>query len=246
MTSNSYIICSTPRTGSTLLCSLLKSTGVAGYPESYFRIQDRINWAKKWGVSPDRFSDFLNAATTAGTSENGVFSARVMWGSMMEIIKDIQDSKPLRNLTDVEVLEHAFGPIKFVYLKRLNIVAQAVSRLRAEQTDIWHILDDKESSQTDKEPKYDFEQLHGYVEEAKSHNLAWEEWFSFNATKPHLILYEDLQKDPTMEILRILEYLEISVPDGCEINAKNKRLADKISEEWIERYNLDSKPPSSG
>ena len=38
-TRNSYIICSTPRTGSTLLCSLLRATNVAGIPESYFRSQ---------------------------------------------------------------------------------------------------------------------------------------------------------------------------------------------------------------
>ena len=31
---DSYMICSTPRTGSTLLCELLESTGVAGRPES--------------------------------------------------------------------------------------------------------------------------------------------------------------------------------------------------------------------
>lgn len=36
-----YILCATPRTGSTYLCSLLKSSGVAGVPESYRRRRDR-------------------------------------------------------------------------------------------------------------------------------------------------------------------------------------------------------------
>jgi len=31
-----YLVCSTPRSGSTLLCELLKSTGVAGRPDEYF------------------------------------------------------------------------------------------------------------------------------------------------------------------------------------------------------------------
>jgi len=30
----SYVVCATPRSGSTLLCELLKSTGVAGHPVS--------------------------------------------------------------------------------------------------------------------------------------------------------------------------------------------------------------------
>src|SRR4051794_33551393 len=32
----SYLVCATPRSGSTLLCEALKSTGVAGVPEEYF------------------------------------------------------------------------------------------------------------------------------------------------------------------------------------------------------------------
>ena len=36
---DSYLIRATPRTGSTLLCGLLASTGVTGRPESFFRSQ---------------------------------------------------------------------------------------------------------------------------------------------------------------------------------------------------------------
>src|ERR1051325_9044196 len=32
----SYLVCATPRSGSTLLCHLLDETGIAGHPEEYF------------------------------------------------------------------------------------------------------------------------------------------------------------------------------------------------------------------
>src|SRR3954466_4170968 len=32
----SYLVCATPRSGSTLLCHLLDQTGIAGHPEEYF------------------------------------------------------------------------------------------------------------------------------------------------------------------------------------------------------------------
>src|SRR5436190_15977397 len=32
----SYLICATPRSGSTLLCEALTNTGVAGFPKEYF------------------------------------------------------------------------------------------------------------------------------------------------------------------------------------------------------------------
>ena len=36
---DTYLICATQRSGSTLLCELLKQTGVAGRPEEYFDAQ---------------------------------------------------------------------------------------------------------------------------------------------------------------------------------------------------------------
>jgi LPS sulfotransferase NodH len=33
---SSYLVCATPRSGSTLVCQALKETGVAGRPEEYF------------------------------------------------------------------------------------------------------------------------------------------------------------------------------------------------------------------
>jgi len=47
----SYLICATPRTGSSLLCGLLDSTGVAGHPESWFRRQDEREFAAE-GIQP--------------------------------------------------------------------------------------------------------------------------------------------------------------------------------------------------
>jgi len=32
----SYLVCATPRSGSTLVCKALRETGVAGKPEEYF------------------------------------------------------------------------------------------------------------------------------------------------------------------------------------------------------------------
>ena len=44
---DAYIICGTPRTGSTLLCKLLASTGTSGDPHSFYRRQDLPEWAEE-------------------------------------------------------------------------------------------------------------------------------------------------------------------------------------------------------
>lgn len=45
---DTYVICATPRTGSTLLCGLLESSGVAGHPASYFNRRGLHDYATSW------------------------------------------------------------------------------------------------------------------------------------------------------------------------------------------------------
>lgn len=41
---HSYVICTSPRSGSTLLCNMLAATGVAGKPKSYFHQGPITDW----------------------------------------------------------------------------------------------------------------------------------------------------------------------------------------------------------
>ena len=91
----SYLICATPRTGSTLLCGLLSDTGIAGEPESYFRLQDERSYAERWSVpvgpgGPHDYREYARAALAAGSTTNGVFAARVMWGTMEEVVAKLR------------------------------------------------------------------------------------------------------------------------------------------------------------
>jgi trehalose 2-sulfotransferase len=108
----SYVLCGTPRTGSTLLCSLLCSTGVLGRPESYFREPDEVAWATRFVLATEggRVRDyraFVNSALSAGTSESGVFGARIMWGSLDRMMESLGrvPGKP-----DLLILEEALVP----------------------------------------------------------------------------------------------------------------------------------------
>ena len=49
----SYIICTSPRSGSTLLCKLLTNTNVAGVPNSYFHKPSLTNWKEVHGIAPN-------------------------------------------------------------------------------------------------------------------------------------------------------------------------------------------------
>jgi LPS sulfotransferase NodH len=76
---DSFLICATPRTGSSLLCGLLASTEVAGRPESYFRQPDEPAWASQWGIARAdgtfAYADYVERALAAGRTRNGVFAS---------------------------------------------------------------------------------------------------------------------------------------------------------------------------
>lgn len=239
MSVSSWLLCATPRTGSTLLCSLIRSTGVAGNPESYFRTQDEDTFARSWEVprAPDGCMDdrrFFDAVRKAGSTNNGVFAARIMWGTMDELLQRLRPPHPHLAECPRRLLDAAFDTPAFVYLRRKDMLAQAVSWARAEQTDFWHDCGD--GSTPLRAPEYSFEQIDRYLCLIQDHNTAWQMWFRSLDIRPYEVTYEELSGDPTGTTRALLEFFGLKLPRGVSIRACNRRLADDVSAEWIERY----------
>ena len=241
---DSYLICSTPRTGSTLLCGLLESTEVAGRPESYFRQPDEQSWAARWGIvrSPDgvfEYAEYVRAALASGRTEKGVFAARIMWGTLDRVVDKLGAVYPALTGADIDLLNRAFGHTRFVYLKRDDVLAQAVSWYRAEQTNVWFEIDQSESEQPEQEPCFDFDQICKLVQVIDGHNAAWRAWFASVGIQPHLVRYEDLAADPIGVTCGILDFLKLELPPGRKIQTRHRRLANELNAQWIDRYRAE-------
>jgi len=238
---DSYLICATPRTGSSLLCGLLDSSGVAGHPESYFRQPSEQEYAARWGIvsSSDgafSYADYVRAAMAEGTTGNGVFAARIMWGTLDELVARLRPLYPgMAGASDLELLNRAFGRTRFVYLRRGDVVAQAVSLLRAEQTDVWHDTAG-ENSEPVREPYFDFGRIEGLVREIEGDNLAWQRWFGSAGVQPHLVRYEELEVAPVEIALGVLGFLGLELAPGRQVVVRHKRLADELNAAWIDGY----------
>lgn len=242
---DSYLICTTPRTGSTLLCGLMASTKVAGRPESYFRKPDEQLWAARWDIvrSSDglfEHSEFVRAALAAGRTANGVFAARIMWGTLDHLVERLGSAYPAPVVGDFDLLNLAFGNTGFIYLRRDDVLAQAVSWHRAEQTNVWHETDHEASKQQEQEPRFDFDQIHKLVRTIEEHNAAWRAWFASVGVQPHMVRYEDLDADHVGVAREVLEFLGLKLPPGRLIKARNRRMADELNARWIERYRAES------
>lgn len=231
---DTYILCSTPRTGSTFLCELLSSTGVAGKPHSYFRSQDLAGWAAKFdSLTPHGkvdFVRFVHATRTFTATLNGVLGIRVMWGTLDEILDRLRVHFASKD--DIPILQSAFGRIRFIYLYRSDLISQAISLYRAEQTDYWHSTQRKLHATT---PEYDFHEINQRYESIWRDNQAWKRWFENSGVRPYSVSYESLDSDPEETTVSILRFLELDVPI-TRISAPNQRLADETTIEWRERF----------
>jgi LPS sulfotransferase NodH len=227
----SYVLCGTPRTGSTLLCSSLYSTGVLGRPESYFREPDEVAWATRFGLATEGghvrdYRAFVNAALSAGTSNNGVFGVRIMWGSLERMMEGLGQvpGKP-----DLLILEKALGPLTFVHLRREDIAAQAVSWCRAEQTGYW-----QQGDVITQEPHQDIAHMRLLMETIWKHNAAWQAWFDAQGVEPHTVTYEQLVGDHRRVIQGIAAKLAVELPSNWRAQSLHRKQGDELNRDWAD------------
>lgn len=248
---DSYFVCATPRTGSSLLLGLLESTGVAGRPQAYFRSPDEPLWADRWRLPRTAdgdidYADYLRAALAEGRTGNGVFGAKLMWGTVDELVARLATVHPDLAGDDTALLGRAFGRTRFVFLRRADVLAQAVSWLRAEQTGAWYLGGDGEISGGGGGgvPTFDADAIGRLVEVIGRHDAAWRAWFAAAGVAPYVVSYEELDADPVGVTRAVLDFLGLDLPDGVAVVPRHRRQADDLNREWIRRYR-SSRPGSS-
>ena len=139
-----FIICTAPRSGSTMLCKMLKNTAVAGNPDSYFHRPSTDNWLDVFGLGGKFFSSeseklraIFAAAQSQGDADTGIFGLRMQRGSAEYFLKQLTLLHP-KVQSDENRINATFGQTLFIHLSRQNKLEQAVSLLKAEQSGLWH------------------------------------------------------------------------------------------------------------
>lgn len=243
-----YIICGTPRTGSTLLCDLLASAGTAGNPDSFYGQRFMSWWAEEWKLpSRDTMSErdfntaYLNAAIDAGKGGTAIFGLRLMRENLDELSAILDQIYP-HHPSDTARFERAFGKLLYIHLTRKDKLAQAISLIKAEQTGLWHIAPDGteiERLAPPEDPEYDFERIRQEIGNLESFDRAWNAWFEEQRIRPLRVSYAQLSADPAATLVRICEALGVQAPNADEVRPGVAKLSDETSLDWMRRYRLD-------
>lgn len=276
----SYLVCATPRSGSTLVCQTLIRTGVAGRPEEYFEalrssgvprrpeeyfhgvgdrtifdhLAERSQASDPAPRSPlwsrTAYDRYLDWVFEAGTTSNGVFGAKLMWGYVEDFVSLLRNIPEYREVPMADILSEVFPDLTFVRVVRANKIRQAVSLWKAVQTATWR---DESSSNGDQPENIDasykgfanehrpalrfhYGAIKHLLDQLLQQEAAWDAFFEHSRIKPVFILYENFAADIETSTRNVLERLEIDAPDDLHLEPRMKRQSDGINDDWARRY----------
>ena len=86
---------------------------------------------------PDRYERYLEWALEEGTTENGVFGAKLMWGYLGDFATLLRGIEGNAGRPVPELLARSFPDLRYVQITREDKVRQAVSLWKAVQTQAW-------------------------------------------------------------------------------------------------------------
>jgi trehalose 2-sulfotransferase len=262
----SYLVCATPRSGSTLLCHLLDQTGVAGHPEEYFEdlrhsgrprrpheyfdperhanIIERLAFREMpdgtehrphplW--TPETYDQYLAWVLERGTTPNGVFGAKLMWGYLGDFATLLRGIDGMAGLRVPVLLDRAFPGLRYIQITREDKVRQAVSLWRAVQTQAWR-RDAAAEARAAAEPVFSFRAINYLVRLLTAHDASWDAYFLGLGIEPLKVTYEELAAAREPVVRRVLGYLGIDAPADLGLEAPRLSVqADELSEEWVRR-----------
>lgn len=239
----SYRIWHTQRSGSTLLCEAIKSTGIAGQPGEHFNIDLKTTLLEHYEAVD--YEGLKRHLWQIGSTSNGVFGVK---NSMHHTIysKLFKEVLGLRAITAPHpnhetIWSDIFPNCKHLYMTRRNKVRLAVSWWKAIQDEVWHLQ--KGEKRTQKADfygdKYNFDALSHLFKEANLREAALQEYFDRHNIAAFTIIYEDFIKDYEGTVLSVLECLGLETA-GVKVAPKAlEKTADAHSEEWVLRFRDD-------
>lgn len=224
-----YTIAMTPRSGSSLLCSVMTATNHMGEPGEKLELRSIRNNIVK--LAPARDADeYYRAVLKASATPNGVSGLKTSW---------FQFDLFRRSLSD----ERAIQESRFIYLTRRDLAAQAVSLYKATASRVFHT--NKQHSPAALESlsalQYDYDRLDHWYEHLVKQERGWQRYFDSHRIFPLAITYEDIEHDVHEVVRRIALYLGLPAKGLglARIETVFKKLGDRQSLEWASRYSLE-------
>ena len=210
------IISSEERTGSEWLCQMMQMTGRLGRPSEYLNAA----WVRRFIHDyPEDVSSQIIIARHIGTTPNGCLSIKLHSWHFDKLAQEIK-------------FADCFPAPIFIRLSRKDLLGQAISLVRARQTQAFH----KQSPQH-QSAQYDAAALQAAMVEIASNRARWELFFARNGLRPLCIEYEELSRRPRHVLRKIAKLAGEVLPFGLmSFSGGLSVQRDVLTESWRSKF----------
>lgn len=215
-----YAICTTIRSGSTWLAELLASTGQLGRPAEYFstKFQRRVLGPDY----PDDVRDQVAYALDHGSTPNGIYGFKIY-------------PMQLEGLSTRLDWTRCFPRLRFIHFGRRDLLGQAISRVRVNQTLQW-----RSTLTASVAPHYDGPAILDEMRNTVAQDARWTLFFARTGIAPLRLVYEEALADVDATVAAVAALVGLDGP----VAAAPERIAvavqrDAINAEWRERFIAD-------
>jgi LPS sulfotransferase NodH len=219
-----YFIAMTARSGSTMLCSLIKKLEHLGTPEEYLNPRGPFQiYHSKYGG--ENFEEYLK----------NIFNQMQAESTMLGIKTAFLDFFPVASQFNEKIVEFA----NFIYLTRLNIYSQSVSLWSAKKTQLWHSEDGTRSKISISD--YNYSEILICLTQLLAERIKWETYFAFYGILPHRVAYEDLCANQETVLRSLVNFLGMQISDEKidGIIPETTVLSTDIQKEIVEKFSED-------
>lgn len=237
------LICTHPRSGSTLLGEALYFAGGLGCPLEYFHAGFRPAFASRWDA-PDVTR--LNAALRRHRTEpGGTLSVKLFWRDIEDIARET-DSRfaDFANVAPADapasyyralagIVRDLFPNPTLVHLWREDRLRQAISAVTAVDTGRWRSIPGTGSGAATGIAGFDVERIERIMSYSDYCHGHFRNLFAAMDEVPHSLSYETLTTDYAASVRGVLDYLG---SDAESPAPRMQRQADGRSEALVLRY----------
>lgn len=205
-----YVICAEPRSGTTFLCQLLRSTGQLGNPREYVL---HSGMARALEAGAAGIDDLLAQASTP----NGIYGIKLF-----------------SHQFDVVSRAHLFDRLPacaFIHVERRDLLGQAISHVKATQTRRF-----RAASPEGRPPVYDRRAIERALRAILRDQARWREYFAINAIEPLVLVYEDIVREPGETVEAVARLVGLDGRAAFDPAKLPERQADASSAEWRQRF----------
>jgi LPS sulfotransferase NodH len=214
-----YLVCCDARTGSSLLAATLRATGRIGKPFEYFtRAEIDKPWLRAELRVPEdlpfrSFPEWREYILKAGSEMGGVFAASVHYWQLPHCVETFRAESADPATPALDVLRGFFPDLRLIWLRRDNIVAQAISHHVAMATQIWNSRLGKGArpGESDRGAPYDFEKIDHQVQSVHAAQAGWRETLKGAEAITMPLSYEELAADLPGAAARVFAHVGVEL-----------------------------------